>query len=122
MIQSFRFRSTIIFFAFTLLYGFVGINLYVIQIKHHNFYKKLAEQQYHVTITQTPSRGPIFDRTGRNYLAMNKDYIAAFILPTQMTNKKHTLRFLKKHFPQTIKRFTKNKDKNLMQKMLPLLS
>lgn len=106
MIQSFRFRSTIIFFIFTLLYALIGINLYVIQIKQHNFYKKLAEQQYHVTITQTPPRGPIFDRTGNNYLAMNKDYIAAFILPTQMSDKKRTLRFLHKHFPHTIKRFT----------------
>lgn len=114
MIQSFRLRSTIIFFLFTTLYALIGINLYVIQIKRHDFYKKIAEQQYHVTITQTPSRGPIFDRTGRNYLAMNKDYIAAFILPTQMTDKKRTLRFLKKHFPSTIKRFAKNKDKHFM--------
>ncbi len=114
MIQSFRLRSTIIFFFFTTLYALVGINLYVIQIKQHDFYKKLAEQQYHVTITQTPLRGPIFDRTGRNYLAMNKDYIAAFILPTQMADKKRTLKFLKKHFPQTIKRFEQNKDKHFM--------
>ncbi|HLW72442.1 MAG TPA: penicillin-binding protein 2 [Candidatus Babeliales bacterium] len=114
MIQNFRFRSTIIFFFFTTLYALVGINLYVIQIKHHDFYKKLADQQYHVTITQTPSRGPIFDRTGGHYLAMNKDYIAAFILPTQLTDKKRTLHFLKKHFPHTIKRFAKNKDKHFM--------
>ena len=114
MIQSFRLRSTIIFFFFTTLYALVGINLYVIQIKQHDFYKKLAEQQYHVTITQTPLRRPIFDRTGRNYLAMNKDYIAAFILPTQMADKKRTLKFLKKHFPQTIKRFEQNKDKHFM--------
>jgi cell division protein FtsI (penicillin-binding protein 3) len=114
MIQSFRFRSTIVFFVFILLYGLIGINLYVIQIKQHNLYKKLAEQQYHVSITQIPSRGPIFDRTGRNYLAMNKDYIAAFILPTQMTDKKRTLCFLKKYFPHAIKRFAKNKDKHFM--------
>jgi len=114
MIQSFRFRSTIIFFLFTILYTLVGINLYVIQIKQHSFYKKIAEQQYHVTITNTPSRGPIMDRTGRNYLAMNKDYIAAFILPTQLTDKKRTLHFLKKHFPHTIKRFAHNNHKHFM--------
>lgn len=114
MIQSFKFRSTLIFFFFTMLYAAVGINLYVIQIKQHDFYKKLAEQQYHVTITQTPLRGPIFDRTGRNYLAMNKDYIAAFILPTQMKDKKRTFKFLKKHFSQTIARFEKNKHKHFM--------
>jgi cell division protein FtsI/penicillin-binding protein 2 len=114
MIQSFKFRSTIIFFFFTILYAVVGLNLYHIQITQHDFYTKLAEQQYHVTITQTPLRGPIFDRTGRNYLAMNKDYIAAFILPTHMKDKKRTLKFLKKHFPQTIARFEKNKNKHFM--------
>ena len=98
MIQSFKFRSTIIFFIFIALYAAVGVNLYFIQIKHHDFYKKLADQQYHVTITQTPLRGPIFDRSGHNYLAMNKDYMAAFILPTQLTDTKNTLQFLEKHF------------------------
>src|SRR3990172_10718768 len=109
MIQSFKLRSTIIFFFFTMLYAAVGINLYIIQVKQHDFYKKLAEQQYYVTITQTPSRWPIFDRTGRNYLAMNKDYIAAFILPTQLTDKKLTLQFLEKHFPHAVQRFEHNK-------------
>lgn len=114
MIQSFKFRSTIVFFIFVALYAAVGVNLYFIQIKHHDFYKKLADQQYHVTITQTPLRGPIFDRSGRNYLAMNKDYIAAFILPTQLTDKKHTLSFLEKHFPHAAQRFENNKQKHFM--------
>lgn len=114
MIHSFRLRSTLIFFAFTLLYLLIGINLYIIQIKHHDFYKKIAEQQYHVAITQTPLRGPIFDRTGKNYLAMNKDYIAAFILPTQLTDLGRTKQFLKKHFPAALNRFDKNKDKHFM--------
>jgi cell division protein FtsI (penicillin-binding protein 3) len=114
MIQSVKFRSTIVFFVFIMLYSVIGINLYVIQIKHHDFYKKLAEQQYHVTITKTPSRGPIFDRSGRNYFAMNKDYIAAFILPTQLTDKKSTLSFLEKHFPHAAQRFKHNKHKHFM--------
>jgi len=114
MIQIFKFRSTIIFFILTLLYILIGINLYIIQIKQHSFYKKLAEQQYHITITQTPPRGPLFDRTGNNHLAMNKDYISAFMLPTQITNKKQTLCFLQKHFPETVQRFTKNEHKRFM--------
>jgi cell division protein FtsI (penicillin-binding protein 3) len=114
MIHSFKLRSTIIFFLFVTLYVIVGINLYFVQIKHHAFYKKLAEQQYHVTITQTPLRGPIFDRTGHNYLAMNKDYIAAFILPTQLTDKSQTVCFLKKHFPHAVNRLEQNKDKHFM--------
>jgi cell division protein FtsI (penicillin-binding protein 3) len=114
MITSFKLRSTIVFFAFTTLYAIVGINLYMIQIKNHEFYKKLADQQYHVTITQTPARGPIFDRTGRNYFAMNKDYMAAFILPNQLSDKQKTVSFLQKHFPHAHKRFDQNKDKHFM--------
>lgn len=114
MIQSFKLRSTIIFFMFTILYALVGINLYYIQIKHHEFYKKIARQQYHVTITQIPSRGPIFDRTGKNYLAMNKDYISAFILPNQLTESIKTKKLLKKYFPSALKRFDQNKDKHFM--------
>src|SRR5438477_2615134 len=114
MIHSFRLRSTVIFFIFIALYGIVGINLYIIQIKNHDFYKKIADQQYHVTITQIPSRGPIFDRTGNNYLAMNKDFIAAFLLPNQLNDKESTLCFLKKYFPHAVKRFEHNKDKHFM--------
>lgn len=114
MIHSFRLRSTIIFFMFIVFYAAIGINLYVIQIKQHAFYTKLAQQQYHVTITQTPSRGPIFDRTGRNYFAINKDYIAAFILPTQLQDKKRTLQFLSTHFPRAVKRLNEHADKHFM--------
>lgn len=114
MIHSFKLRSTIIFFLFITFYALIGLNLYFIQIKNHNFYKKLAEQQYHVTITQIPARGPIFDRTGRNYLAMNKDYIAAFILPNQLNDKEKTICFLNKYFPQAVKRLEQNKDKHFM--------
>lgn len=114
MTHSFKLRSTIVFFLFVISYVIVITNLYFIQIKHHDFYKKLAEQQYHVTITQIPARGPIFDRTGHNYLAMNKDYIAAFLLPTQLTDKKRTLDFLKKYFPRAVGRLEQNKDKHFM--------
>lgn len=114
MIHSFKFRSTIIFFLFTACYAIVALKLYCIQIKHHDFYAKLADQQYHATITQIPARGPIFDRTGKHYFAMNKDYIAACLLPTRITDKKRTIRFLDKHFPQAVTRLEKNKDKHFM--------
>ena len=114
MIQSFKLRSTIIFFVLITMYCAVAINLYVIQIRHHDFYKKLAEQQYHVTITQTPARGTIVDRTGKHYLAMNKNYIAAFVLPNQITDPQKTIAFLQKHFPRAIKRLEQNKDKHFM--------
>lgn len=114
MIHRFKFRSTIVFFAFTLFYVIIATNLYFIQIKHNAFYRKCAEQQYHITITQMPARGTILDRTGHNYLAMNKDYVAAFLLPTQLSDKKRSLDFLKVHFPHAAQRFEQNKDKHFM--------
>ena len=114
MIDNFKSRSTIVFFIFLLFYICIATNLYFIQIKQHIFYKKLAEQQYHVTITQTPARGPIFDRTGKNYLAMNKEYLAAFILPNQLTDKAKTVQFLRTYFPHAVKRLENNKNKHFM--------
>ncbi len=114
MIHSFKVRSTIVFLAFSCVYIIIALHLYVIQIKHHDFYAKLAQQQYHVTITQTPPRGNILDRSGNNYLAMNRDYVSAFILPSRMTHPDETTAFLLTHFPNAHKRFIKNQPKHFM--------
>lgn len=114
MTHSFKVRSTIIFLFFSALYLIIGINVYVIQIKQHDFYTKIAQQQYNVTITQRPPRGAILDRTGNNYLAMNCDYVSAFILPSRMTHEAETLQFLHKHFPAAYKRLQKNKNKHFL--------
>src|SRR5204863_6058247 len=108
MTQSFKIRSTIIFLIFSALYGIITIHLYIIQIKQHAFYTKLAQQQYHVTITQTPARGNILDRSGKNYLAMNKDYVSAFILPSRIIHPLETNEFLEKYFPNAYQRLQKN--------------
>jgi len=114
MTSSFKIRLTIIFFIFILAYCALGINIYIIQIKNHAFYTHLAEQQYHVTVTQHPPRGPILDRTGKNYLAINRDYLSAFILPKQLNDPEATKTFLLNHFPDAYKRFSSNKTKNFM--------
>jgi cell division protein FtsI/penicillin-binding protein 2 len=114
MTYSFKIRSTILFLLFTFSYIVIGIHLYRIQIKQHDFYHKLAQQQYHVTITQQPPRGHIIDRTGKNFLAMNKDYVSAFILPTRITDYAQTNKFLKKYFPDACKRLEKNKHKHFL--------
>ena len=49
---------------------------------------------------------------------MNKDYIAAFILPTQLTESEKTKKFLKAYFPSAFKRFDINKDKYVCYKDL----
>ncbi len=114
MTPNFKVRSTVTFLFFSGLYLIIGIALYKIQIKQHDFYTKIAEQQYHVTITQRPPRGNIMDRTGKNYLAMNCDYISAFILPTRMTHNTETKKLLKKHFPDAFERLQKNPTKHFL--------
>src|SRR5882724_1645861 len=114
MTHNYKVRSTIIFLFFCALYGIISINMYVIQIKNHDFYKKIAQQQYHVTITQRPPRGTIVDRTGKNYLAMNCDYVSAFILPTHMAHQDATNHFLQKHFPAAYKRLQKHNNKHFL--------
>jgi len=114
MIQSFKIRSTVIFLFFSSLYIVIGITLYAIQIKHHDFYTKLGQQQYHVTITQRPPRGAIFDRSGTNFLAMNRDYVSAFVLPTHLEHSQNTYALLQSHFPQAYKRLQKHKDKHFL--------
>jgi cell division protein FtsI (penicillin-binding protein 3) len=114
MTHSFKIRSTIIFLLFIALYFIMIAHLYTIQIMQHKFYIKLAEHQYHVTITQTPTRGNILDRSGSNYLAINKDYVSAFILPSRIQHKNETFELLQKHFPEAYKRLQKNQQKHFM--------
>jgi len=113
MTSRYHIHTIIIFFIFCTLYAFIIGNLYVIQIKKHDFYKNLAKQQYHVSITKSPPRAPILDRTGK-YLAMNRDSISAFILPTQITSPETLEPFLQKYFPQAFKRLYNNRTKNFM--------
>lgn len=114
MIYHIKARSILLFFCFVGTYIIIAINLYIIQIKNYDFYNKLAEQQYHITVTQTPPRGLIIDRSGKNYLAMNKDYIAAFLLPDRLQNKKQTVKFLEKYFPGAVSRLENNQHKHFM--------
>ena len=114
MSNRYKLRSIIVFFVFSVLYGIIVVHLYIIQIKHHNFYTGLAQQQYEVTITQTPPRAPIVDRTGTNYLAMNKDRISSFLLPKQIQSPETLEPFLKEHFPQALQRLYQQKNKHFM--------
>ncbi len=98
MIQLSKTRTSIIFLAFSGAYGIVLANLLYLQILQHNFFVQLGQKQYHVTITSFPPRGLILDRHGK-YLAINKDSLAAFILPKQLDDKKGLEAFLAKHFP-----------------------
>ena len=91
-------RSSIIFLMFGTAYAIVVANLIYLQIIQHAFFTQLGQKQYHVTITSYPPRGLILDRNGK-FLAINKDSLAAFILPKQLDNKKQLEAFLAKYFP-----------------------
>jgi cell division protein FtsI/penicillin-binding protein 2 len=78
--------------------------LFWIQIINHSFYLTCAERQYFFTLTEYPPRAPIFDRTGTNYLALNKESLAAFIIPTEIQDRYALEAFLKRNFPTAYER------------------
>lgn len=98
MIQLSKPKTGIIFLFFALAYLIVLANLIYLQLIQHTFFTQLGQKQYHVTITSYPPRGLILDRNGK-FLAINKDSLAAFILPKQLENKKQLESFLAKYFP-----------------------
>ena len=61
-----------------------------------------------------PNRATIFDRSGKQFLAMNKDCFSLFILPKTIKSAETLLPFLQKYFPQAVDRLQKNKDKHFM--------
>jgi cell division protein FtsI/penicillin-binding protein 2 len=98
MNQLSKSRSSILFLFFGCAYAIVLANLIYLQLIKHSFFTQLGQKQYHVNITSYPPRGLILDRNGK-FLAINKDSLAAFILPKQLDNKKQLESFLAKHFP-----------------------
>lgn len=98
MIQQSKSRTSIVFLFFAACYAIVIANLIYLQLIQHSFFTQLGQKQYHVNITSYPPRGLILDRNGK-FLAINKDSLAAFILPKQLDDKKQLESFLAKHFP-----------------------
>src|SRR5437868_8384514 len=98
MKQLSKSRSSILFLFFGCAYAIVLANLIYLQLIQHSFFTQLGQKQYHVNITSFPPRGLILDRNGK-FLAINKDSLAAFILPKQLDHKKQLESFLAKHFP-----------------------
>lgn len=96
-------RLACVVLMFLGLYGLGIANLFRLQINNNNFFVQLAQQQYNVTITQTPPRALLYDRNHQP-LALNKESLAAFITPNNLEDKKAVTSFLKKHFPQAHER------------------
>lgn len=114
MDKSYKLRTIFIFLIFCSLYMIIAVNLFMIQIMQSDFFSSLGKKQYHVTVSMKPERAPILDRTAKQFLAMNKDCFSAFVLPRQITSTKTLIKFLKQHFPHSISRLEKNKNKHFM--------
>lgn len=113
MIKYYKLRSGFIFFLFLSVYGAIVCNLYILQIYQRDFYVQLGKQQYSLTLKTIPTRACIYDRNN-NYLAMNKDSFAAFIIPNELSMVERVERFLKKHFPKALTRLHENPHANFM--------
>ena len=107
-------RLIILFFFFVSLYSLIVLNLYVVQIKRADFFKNLAQRQYTMTVTTTPARAEIFDRSGIQPLAINKESLSAFIIPSKLENSEELLKFLSKHFKSAAERLNKSKRGHFM--------
>lgn len=112
--QTYKIRGIGIFFFFCLCYLIVLGNLVYLQLIQHTFFTQLGEKQYHVTITNYPPRGLILDRSGKNYLAINKDSLAAFMLPRQLQMRPQLEKFLAKHFPAALERLKTHKNAHFL--------
>lgn len=102
--KLYKSRSKIVLRSFLFFYICIILNLYYIQGINNTFYANLGEKQYHVTITQSPPRAPIYDRSGTVCLALNKESLSAFILPKSLEQRVLLERFLARHFPQALER------------------
>lgn len=114
MNHPYKFRSGVVFLFFLLCFLIIIINLFVIQIYHRTFYTSLAEQQHHITISQSTPRADIYDRTGKQLLACNKECISAFVIPNNLKDPESLNNFLAKHFPQAHTQLKKYANKAFM--------
>lgn len=113
MKNPYNVRISIVFFALCVCFAIITFNLYVIQIRQHAFFTNLGEKQYAVTVTTYPPRAPILDRTG-SLLAMNKDSLAAFVLPRSLSNEAQLKKFLSRNFPHALAALPSHKDTYFM--------
>lgn len=107
MNQLYKFRTGFIFLLLCSLFTIALIHLFSLQIRQHNRFIDLAHKQYQVSVTTLAPRAFILDRNNQP-LALNKDSLAAFILPQTLEDPEKTKAFLKKHFPSTLEKLKKN--------------
>jgi cell division protein FtsI (penicillin-binding protein 3) len=104
----------LLFFILVGAYGLIALNLYRIQIMHHDFYIRMGQSQYSTLVKINPPRAFIVDRTGKQFLAINKESMCAFCLPKQVKNESALIEFLKQYFPDRLEHYLKHKDKSFL--------
>ncbi len=114
MTNKLRFRLSVVFFGFGVIFLVIILNLFFIQIWHRQFFINLAEQQYQVSISKLPERGIILDRTGKNYLARNKECVSAFIIPQKIKHYAELHAFLSNNFPHAAQQLEHKKNNAFM--------
>ena len=67
-----------------------------------------------MTVTVTPPRAEIYDRTGVQPLALNNEAIAAFIVPKKIKHRETLIPFLNEHFPEAALRLQKQPTSHFM--------
>jgi len=107
-------RLIIIFFTFVSLYLFLAVNLYRIQIQNYDFFNERAKKQYGMTMTVTPPRAEIVDRTGSQPLALNIQAIAGFIVPKKIKHPDILIPFLQENFKEAAERLKKQPKNHFM--------
>lgn len=114
MNKAYKAHSALVFLGFCFLYGLIVLKLYLVQIHQNAFFKTLGQQQYHINVTKYAPRALIYDRSKRNCLALNRESVAAFILPQALHDTTALELFLQLNFPQAYERLKKNPHKKFM--------
>jgi len=112
--KDYKIRIGLILILFSFLYVIVLIRLFLLQIYQEKFFRDLASQQYNFSITVNLPRGEIFDRSGQELLAFNRQVPSAFILPRQFNEQKKTELFLKRFYPAVYKKMKLRPDKHFL--------
>ena len=110
--KDYKIRLGIVLILFGVLYIIILMRLFLLQIYQKNFFRVLASQQYNFSVKVNLPRGEIFDRSGHELLAFNREVPSAFILPHQLNEQKKTEKFLKRFYPTVYKKMKSRPDKH----------
>jgi len=97
-------RIVFIFSLFSALFVLITLRLYVLQIIHADYFKKITENTYAATVTLPSRRGTIFDRTGKP-LALTRHALSAFIYRDNIKHIEETENAIQEHFPLVWQRY-----------------